>query len=554
MSTADEDEIVHAERVVLGALMYADPTTMVDAIARLDQGADFRLPSHRVIYRVIVELWAADVPPDPSAVWAEVGRRAAADRATPHHGLQSTDLTDMVAVVPNLAMVPYYVAKVAAAGDRRRTAEALALAAERIGKGADVDQVAGDVVKVLASRGRPARSGRRARVTWADTIDPEPVVWAWTDEGEGRIPAGALSLAAGREGTGKSSFGLWITAQVSRGLLPGSFYGTPRPALYAAVEDSWKHTLVPRLIAAGADRSKVARFDVVQDDDAEVALSLPVDNDLLEETITDLGAALVVIDPLMSALDATLDSHRTREVRRALDPLAGIADRTGAVILGIAHFNKSSGTDVAQLITGSGAFKDVPRAVFGFARDDSEDASAAGGRVMTQVKNSLGRDDLPSLTYGIASAVVETGRGTSHVGRLHFTGRTDRTVADVLSSSSAPDPDAEADRAEAADWLRDYLTGHGGEASPRDIEKAGRADGFSTDQLKRAKRKAGVRSEKSSMAGPWVWRIDVTDSNRQRSGGSIPEERGDEARTEGSTCAASNGDHAEWSVFGPVAS
>ena len=71
-----------------------------------------------------------------------------------------------------------------------------------------------------------------------------------------------------------------------------------------------------------------------------------------------------------------------------------MADRTGSVFLGIAHFNKGNGTDAASLITGSGAFKNVPRSVFGFARDESDDN---GGRVMSQVKNSLGRDDLHSL-------------------------------------------------------------------------------------------------------------------------------------------------------------
>src|SRR5699024_3081841 len=47
---------------------------------------------------------------------------------------------------------------------------------------------------------------RRARITWASQIEPEPVVWAWRDGEHGRIPAGSLSVAAGREGTGKSSF------------------------------------------------------------------------------------------------------------------------------------------------------------------------------------------------------------------------------------------------------------------------------------------------------------------------------------------------------------
>lgn len=92
--------------------------------------------------------------------------------------------------------------------------------------------------------------GRKLRLTRASDIEPEPVVWAWLDENEGRIPAGALSVAAGREGTGKSSFGMWMAAQITRGLLPGNYYGRPRAVFYVAVEDSWKQTIVPRLIGA----------------------------------------------------------------------------------------------------------------------------------------------------------------------------------------------------------------------------------------------------------------------------------------------------------------
>jgi hypothetical protein len=100
--------------------------------------------------------------------------------------------------------------------------------------------------------GKKASNGRRIRLTWADTITPEPVTWAWLDHGAGRLPIGCLALAAGREGTGKSSFGIWLAARVTTGKLPGALFGTPRKVLYAAVEDSWKHTIVPRLIAAGS--------------------------------------------------------------------------------------------------------------------------------------------------------------------------------------------------------------------------------------------------------------------------------------------------------------
>jgi hypothetical protein len=41
------------------------------------------------------------------------------------------------------------------------------------------------------------------------------------------------------------------------GMLPGKFYGAPKSVLVATTEDSWAQTIVPRLIAAGADLTRV---------------------------------------------------------------------------------------------------------------------------------------------------------------------------------------------------------------------------------------------------------------------------------------------------------
>ena len=43
----------------------------------------------------------------------------------------------------------------------------------------------------------------------------------------------------------------------TRGYLPGACFGTPRAAIVVATEDSWEHTIVPRLMAAGADLTYV---------------------------------------------------------------------------------------------------------------------------------------------------------------------------------------------------------------------------------------------------------------------------------------------------------
>ena len=339
------------------------------------------------------------------------------------------------------------------------------------------------------------RPARRLILTPASQIEPEPVTWAWEDDGYGRIPAGSLGLFAGREGTGKSSFLIWKAAQVTRGELPGAFKGTPRAVIYVAVEDSWKHTIVPRLMAAGADRDLVYRAEVQTTEGATVSLSLPVDNGMLEDAITSHGVALVALDPLMSAISDRLDTHVNREVRQALDPLARLADRTGAVFAGIAHFNKSSGTDASSLITASGAFKDVARFIFAFATDDDD-----GAKVITQTKNSLGMSDLPSLAYRITEAVVPTPKGPARVGRFVLDGESERSVRDILTvQAGGAERDA---KTRAEEYLRKALAG--GPRRTREVEEEAReVHGIPKRTLDRARRELRIPSAKRA-SGWWV--------------------------------------------------
>ncbi len=177
----------------------------------------------------------------------------------------------------------------------------------------------------------PAPDGDHAQarcvvVTRASEITPVPVTWTW----EERIPAGMVSLVAGREGTGKSTMVLERAARLTRGDLEGAHFGTPQSVVLVAAEDSWAHTIVPRLMAAGADLDRVLRVQVKMTDLAAFELSLPEDLRMLAETVEKHQVALVVLDPLISRLSRRLDSHRDAEVRQGLEPLARPADETGA--------------------------------------------------------------------------------------------------------------------------------------------------------------------------------------------------------------------------------
>jgi hypothetical protein len=90
------------------------------------------------------------------------------------------------------------------------------------------------------------------------------------------------------------------------------------------------------------------------DPDEAVSISLPRDIDGLTEEITRIGAGALSVDPVISVLSNALDTHKDSDVRLGLEPLGRLADRTGCVVLGNAHFNKSSGSDPLSLIIGVG--------------------------------------------------------------------------------------------------------------------------------------------------------------------------------------------------------
>ena len=345
--------------------------------------------------------------------------------------------------------------------------------------------------------------GRRVRLTPAAQITLRPTYWMWDD----RIPHGALVLGPGREGIGKSLFCAWLAAQITLGLLPGVHHGSPRSVIYAATEDSWERTIAGRLLVAGADLDRVYRVDV-EHVGVAVSLSLPRDCDALAQAISAHDVALLVLDPLISAVDSRINVNQ-EELRTALEPLAALADQTGAAIFGLAHFNKAAGTDVLSRITGSRAFAAVARAAIAFARDPH---APDGSCVLSQVKNNLGRLDLPSLRYIVESVTVQTSEGPGQWGRLRFTGETTSHVEAILNDADNGDGD---DRDELDDWLLTYLTEHGGAAPANDVFRHGQALGFSRDQLKRAKKRLAITSAKAS---GWAWRHPADNPPRERQG------------------------------------
>jgi hypothetical protein len=348
-------------------------------------------------------------------------------------------------------------------------------------------------------RGAPPSSlSRRVRLTAASEIKPRPVRWTWA----GRIPAGEICVTPGRGGIGKSTFHAWMIAQITKGKLPGDLYGVPRACVIAAVEDSWERTIVPRMIAAGAALDRVFRADVVTDEGERFTLTLPADTAALEVELVQIDAALLSVDPLMSAIDLTLDTHKDRTVREALEPLGQLADRTGITVLGNAHFRKGVAEDPLMMLMGSAAFANVVRAAIAFARDVGDDGRPLedGSCVIQQIKNNLGRMDVPGLRYRIESSFIDTDEGLADVGRLVMLGETERRIEGIFANGAAMDTTA---LEEAVEWLTDVLHDAEGDGIERkELIKLGRAEGRSHPQTRSGAHRSRHRPRRGDTRSP----------------------------------------------------
>jgi AAA domain/Bifunctional DNA primase/polymerase, N-terminal len=344
----------------------------------------------------------------------------------------------------------------------------------------DDETVGGSLVSV--------HPGRHVVLTPLSSIPIRRARWLW----DGRIPAGAISLVAGKQGLGKSTLVYDLVAQMTRGELPGEFAGTPRAALICATEDDWSCTIAPRLVASGVDPERVFRVDAVRADGIVDGLVLPADVGAVEQAALEVGAAMLVLDPLTSRLDSALDGHKDGPVRQALEPLAAMAGRTGIALVGLMHLNKGAKSDPMDAVMGATAFTAVARSVLIVMRDPDDEERRR--KFVGLAKNNLGDIDLPTLVFRTVTALVPTDEEDdrpAEVGRIEWLGQAEGSIADAMESASQDD-ETRTGIADSVRWLKEHLAACGGEADAMSIKDAARKAGFHERMISRARKRAGV--------------------------------------------------------------
>ena len=130
-------------------------------------------------------------------------------------------------------------------------------------------------------------------------VEPEQVTWLWP----GQLAEGKITVLDGNPGLGKSTAALDIASRISRGdaLPDGTQLERPRGVVLLSAEDGLADTIAPRLMAAGADTSRLfAMTGVLGVDGVEIGVTIPDQIPAIERAILTADAALLVVDPLMA--------------------------------------------------------------------------------------------------------------------------------------------------------------------------------------------------------------------------------------------------------------
>ena len=332
------------------------------------------------------------------------------------------------------------------------------------------------------------RSGRRRlKLTQASTVKMRRPKWLIGQ----MIPLRAVTLLAGREGLGKSTLWAMWASTVTTGTTESVDVECPAGVLIVANEDAIDSTIVPRLVAAGADLERVHFVTAETGIGLTDSVTIPLDTEQLIERAKDVDARLIIIDPLVSILDGKLDSHKDHSIRQALDPIGRVAERADTAVLGLVHLNKGQGSDVLDRVLGSRAFTAAARSVVALIRDDEDDTDTR--RLVVHAKSNLGPRQQQALVIEVSSVEVDTSEGLATVSGVQVVGVRDVELDDLMTRRGPDDVD---DLSEAGRWLLDYLYKSGGQAERKDVLEDGKKAGHSPDQLKRARVKAGVTVER----------------------------------------------------------
>ncbi|SFM64715.1 AAA family ATPase [Rugamonas rubra] len=344
------------------------------------------------------------------------------------------------------------------------------------------------------------RGERVVKIRCGADIKPLPITWLWP----GWVPAGKLTILAGAAGTGKTTLALALAAVLTAGgrWPDGTACAGRGNVLIWSSEDVADDTLVPRLIASGANLARCHFIEGIAQDGESVPFDPSQDIPDLRRAVDAIGGvSLLLIDPIVSAVAG--DMHRANDVRRSLQAVVDFADAHGCAVIGITHFAKGGAGKAPQdRVIGSQAFGALARMVLVTAKEEG-----SGRRVMARAKSNIAPDD-GGVAYSLELVAIAGGIEATHAvweGVIEGTAR--EILGDVEHDDTGEDGGT---RQDLERMLIDTLRDAGGKMATKALQAEVRDAGHSWDAAKRLKKSLGIEAKKLSMGGAWIWCLPET--------------------------------------------
>lgn len=328
-------------------------------------------------------------------------------------------------------------------------------------------------------------SGEWALRALAD-VHPRQVRWLVP----GLIPLRALTLVAGVGGLGKSTWLLAQAAELSREEIS---------TIVVSFEDTAAEVIRPRLEAAGADLAQV--FDVVLRGGGIDTVQLPRDLEPLQALMQTVDARLIVFDPVVAALETSVDAHKDQHVRAVLSQLAATVEERDAAGVLVGHLNKTPSTDAYIRVANSVAFWNACRSVVLITEDAGDDETL---RLVAQRKANWAR--LRPVERHRLEEIVLPGTLDLETGEPIVTSRMSFVeVADDFDGADVLGP--KRTKTETAETVLAAILADGDWHESNDVKRVMDAANFKQRTLQRAMKYLGVQIERRGFPSQTVWRI-----------------------------------------------
>jgi AAA domain-containing protein len=364
--------------------------------------------------------------------------------------------------------------------------------------------------EVERSYGKWQRQYQKAvllRSARASQYDMKSVDWLWLH----RIAKGALNILAGLPDQGKGVTWADITARITKGAEWPAKEGQAKQGnvIIFTAEDDIERTVIPRLVAAGADLDCVEIVEMAQNEDgSERMFNLVTDLPALKTKIKEIGnVALVVIDPVAAYLGVgKVSGGSSTDVRGVLAPLTKIAEETQAAILAIMHFNKKADiTNAILRVADSLAYVATSRSTYIAVEDPDNE----GAHLFVKAKNNLAPSNVTALRYMIGARNVGFDKKMNKPIEAPLILWDNNPVK--ISATEAIEAAAGGTRGKAKDEAKNFLQSrlNLGPVPADDVYAEAKARGIAVGTLNRAKRELKIESEKEpgKIDGKWCWKL-----------------------------------------------